>query len=210
MTSLVKFLARRGSLSASLLVAGAIAVGCGKRSSQPAAPVALPRTSDTAAVSPPPSAREATPDVAQAAGEPPAAPPPVHGTIAQAKSMLAKVAARVKAIGRQRAFFEFTARRPPFFEGDLYVVCLDERRVVVAHGGFPTYVGSGDFFKDADGRRLASVIWEALKNGADTVRYTIKDDETNNVAEPKIGFFRRIKSDVCGVIAHDDSPPRTL
>ena len=120
--------------------------------------------------------------------------------------MLEKVVAHVKTAGRQEAFADFTARRKPFFDRDLYVVCVDAHLVVVAHGGFATYVGSSGFFKDMNGKLVPPSIWQVgTKGGATggTLRYTIKDDETNNLVEHKIGFFRRVGQDVCGVIAHD-------
>lgn len=127
---------------------------------------------------------------------------PAHGTEAEAKLMLEKVVARVKAVDRQQAFAEFTARKPPFFDRDLYVVCVDRRLVVVAHGGFPTYVGSDGFFKDRTGKLVAPAIWDAVTRGDGTVRYTLQDDETNGIVEPKVGFFQRIGDGACGVIAH--------
>ena len=117
--------------------------------------------------------------------------------------MLSKVVARVKAGDRAQAFFDFTARRPPFFDGDTYVVCVDSQAVVVAHGGFPTYVGSGSFFKDVDGRLMAPVIREAAAKGDGTLRYVIRDEETNNAVEHKVGVFTRIDDDVCGVVTSD-------
>jgi hypothetical protein len=123
-------------------------------------------------------------------------------TEAKAKAMLGKVIAHAKAVDRKQAFFEFTARRRPFFERDLYVVCVDAHLLVVAHGGFPTYVGSASFFKDASGTLMAPVIWDAATKGDGAVRYTIRDDESNNTVERKIGFFKRVKDDVCGVVAH--------
>lgn len=116
--------------------------------------------------------------------------------------MLPKVVARLKKGSRDDALMEFTARRPPFADRDLYVVCVDAKGVVTAHGAFPTYVGGTHFFKDADGKVMAPEIWKAATKGDGTVRYTVKDEETNNVAEPKIGFFKKVKNDVCGVVAY--------
>jgi hypothetical protein len=129
--------------------------------------------------------------------------PQLHGTPDDAKAMLPKVVDHVKSVGRTQAFQDFTARRPPFFYRDLYVVCVDAHQVVVAHGGFPTYVGSDSFFKDMDGKNMAAAIRKAAAKGDATVRYTLRDDETNNTVEHKIGFFRRINDDVCGVVAHE-------
>jgi len=138
---------------------------------------------------------------AAVAGASAASPPgPVPPAEARAKATLEKVVARVKAGDRQKAFGEFIARKPPFHDREADVVCVDSHRVVVAHSGFATYVGSGHFYKDVDGKLLASAIWEAAAKGAGTLRFTIRDEESNNLPEKKIGFFRRIKDDVCGVV----------
>ena len=128
---------------------------------------------------------------------------PAQSKPTEPKAMLAKVVARVKAGQRAQAFLDFTARRTPFFDGDMYVVCVDAGDVVVAHGGFPTYVGSGAFFKDVNGRLMAPVIRDAAAKGDGTLRYTIRDEETNNVVEKKMGVFTRIDDDVCGVVTSD-------
>jgi len=130
-------------------------------------------------------------------------PKPTNAAPPDAKAMLSKVVARVKSGDRAQAFADFTARRPPFFDRGLYVVCVDVRRVVVAHGGFPTYVGAESFFRDVNGRVLAPVIRDAAAKGDGTLRYTVSGDETDGVVEHKVGFFARIDDDVCGVVAHD-------
>jgi hypothetical protein len=134
---------------------------------------------------------------ASADASPPSSGPQAEG---RAKATLEKVVARVKAVGRQKAFGEFIARKPPFQDREADVVCVDNHRVVMAHSGFATYVGSGHFYKDVDGKLLAPTIWEAAAKGAGTLRFTIRDEESNNLPEKKIGFFRRIKDDVCGVV----------
>jgi hypothetical protein len=154
------------------------------------------------------------PTVANAAPTPDASPPPAppvapaepHGTLEEARAMLGKAVPHVKKVGPKDALFDFTARRSPFFYRDLYVVCVNEHRVVTAHGGFPTYVGSDAFFKDVDGKLLAPVFWEAAakKKGPASVRYAIRMDETNNVTERKVAMVERVGDQVCGVVAHDE------
>jgi hypothetical protein len=119
------------------------------------------------------------------------------------KEALAKVVAHIKSVGRQQAFLDFTGRKPPFFDNDRnrYVVCVDANRVVVAHGGFPTYVGSSEFFQDASGKVMSPLIWAAVTKGDGTLRYEIRSDETNNKVEKKVALFQRIKDDVCGIVA---------
>ena len=123
------------------------------------------------------------------------------------KAMLSKVVARVKSGDRADAFAEFTARRPPFYDGDHYVVCVDAGGIVVAHGGFPTYVGAGSFFKDVNGRVMAPVVRDAAGKGDGSLRYAIQDEETNHAVEHKIGLFARIGDDVCGVVGRDREAP---
>jgi hypothetical protein len=128
---------------------------------------------------------------------------PTQAAPTDPKAMLAKVVARVKSGDRAQAFFDFTARRAPYFEENAYVVCVDARDIVVAHGGFPTYVGAGSFFKDVNGRLMAPVVRDAAIKGDGTLRYTMQDEETNNAVEHKIGIFTRIGDDVCGVVTPD-------
>jgi len=124
-----------------------------------------------------------------------------------AKAMLSKVVARAKSGDRREAFAEFTARRPPFYDGDHYVVCVDAGGIVVAHGGFPTYVGAASFFKDVNGRLMAPAILDAAGKGDGSLRYAIQDEETNHAVEHKIGLFARIGDDVCGVVGRDREAP---
>jgi cytochrome c len=118
----------------------------------------------------------------------------------EAKALLDKVVAHVKKVGRKKAFFEFTARRAPFDRLDLYVVCIDPGHTVVAHGGFPTYVGSSGLFLDMKGNNVGLAILDAPAKGNGVLRYTIRNLENYKI-DQKVGYFRTIGSDVCGVVA---------
>ena len=152
-----------------------------------------------------PDATAAPPKPAPASKKVPPVPPvkPGKPMPSDDKAALAEVVAHVKSAGRQQAFADFTARKPPFFDNDRfrYVVCIDAKLVVVAHGGFPTYVGSSEFFRDANGKLVPPLISAAATKGDGTVRYTVRSDETNNKAENKVGVFQHIKNDVCGIVA---------
>jgi cytochrome c len=124
-----------------------------------------------------------------------------RGTPAEAKAMLAKAVAHVKSVGRQQAFLDFTARKSPFFDRDLYVVCLASNHTVAAHGGFATYVWmTADVIADAGGKKLEPAIWNAATKGKGELRYRMLDP-LNNKVENKIGFFKKVGDDVCGVAA---------
>jgi cytochrome c len=126
-----------------------------------------------------------------------------RGTIAEAKAMLQKAIAHYKSVGRQQALADFTARKPPFADRDLYVVCFSVNHRVVANGAFPRDVGtSGDTLKDLNGKGVAQVVWDAASfKGESVVRYRWINPVTHNV-EMKIGFFAKVGEDVCGVGAY--------
>ena len=140
--------------------------------------------------------------------QPAAAPSPVvrseRGTPEEAKAMLAKAVEHYNAVGAQQAMADFTARKTPFFDRDLYVACIGFDQRIAANGGFPQYVGSPvSILRDAHGHPLGSAILKAAETDG-IVRY----DWINPVSgktEPKIGFFQKVGDHVCGVGACNPS-----
>ena len=127
-----------------------------------------------------------------------------RGTPAEAKAMLEKAVAHYKSVGRKQALADFNARKPPFWDRDLYVACVQSNHILVANGAFPQYVGTSvDAFKDADGKSLGKVIWDvALTKGEGSVKYRMLNPLTHQV-EPKITFFQKVGDDACGVGAYN-------
>jgi len=60
-----------------------------------------------------------------------------RGTPAEAKAMLQKAVAHYKAVGRKQALADFTAKKAPFGDRDLYVVCIGPEHTITANGRFP-------------------------------------------------------------------------
>ena len=97
-----------------------------------------------------------------------------RGTAAEAKAMLLDAVAHYKAVGRKQALADFTAKKPPFGDRDLYVVCFNSERIVVANGGFPGHIGTpADVVVDVHGqgmgtaaRRLFPLAGKQLCNSA--------------------------------------------
>jgi hypothetical protein len=127
-----------------------------------------------------------------------------RGTPAEAKAMLQKAVAHYKTVGRQQALADFTAKKAPFGDRDLYVVCLGPDHTIVANGGFPQYVGaSADIVKDADGKSVGQQGWDvATAKGEGAVHYRWINPVTHAV-EPKVTFFAKAGTDVCGVGAYN-------
>jgi hypothetical protein len=127
-----------------------------------------------------------------------------RGTPAEAKAMLQKAVAHYQQVGRKQALADFNAKKAPFGDRDLYVACIGPDHTIVANGGFPQYVGaSADAIKDAEGKSVGQQGWEvATSKGEGAVRYRWINPVTRKL-EPKITFFAKAGSDVCGVGAYN-------
>lgn len=62
-------------------------------------------------------------------------------TAAEAEALAERALRHIHDVGRDQAFADFSRRDGGFVDGELYVFCLDESGVVVAHGGNPKLVG---------------------------------------------------------------------
>lgn len=126
-----------------------------------------------------------------------------RGTPAEAKALLAKAVAHYKAVGRKQALDDFTRKKAPFVDRDLYVACIGPDHTITANGGFNSMVGrSADVVKDADGKALGKALWDAAAKGEGSVRYRWLNPVSARV-EPKISFARKVGVDVCVVGAYD-------
>ena len=137
-----------------------------------------------------------------AAGEPEARPE--RGTPAEARAMLDLAVAHYEKVGREQALADFTAKKAPFVDRDLYVFCYGPDRTISSHGADPKYVGQRiDDLRDVDGKAFATEIWETgSKPGGGTVEYKWPNPVTGKV-EPKVSHSRKVGEDVCGVGAYE-------
>ena len=127
-----------------------------------------------------------------------------RGTPAEAKALLAKAVAHYQDVGRQQALADFTGKKAPFVDRDLYVVCLGPDRTIVAHGAFPQFVGSSaDALKDAEGKPLGRALWDAASaKGDGSVRYRWLNPVSGKT-EPKVSFVQKAGDDACVVGAYN-------
>ena len=134
------------------------------------------------------------------ATQPPAGTPSEHGSVDEAKAMLAQAVAHYNGVGRDQALKDFTAGAAPFKDRDLYVACTNDKHITTANGGFPTLVGvSVDSILTTDGKPVGSESW-AMASATDVneIHYNWTDPVTG-ITEPKTLFFQKMASDVCGV-----------
>jgi hypothetical protein len=127
-----------------------------------------------------------------------------RGTPAEAKAMLQQAVAHYQEVGRKQALADFTGKKPPFVDRDLYVACIGPNGTISANGGFPQYVGlSPDVLKDADGKPVGKAIWDLgnIKGGG-SVQYRWINPVSGKT-EPKEFFGEKVGDDVCGVGAYN-------
>ncbi len=126
-----------------------------------------------------------------------------RGTPAEARAMLQKAGAHYQEVGRQQALTDFTKKKAPFVDRDLYVFCIGPKRIISAHGARASYVGtSADALKDADAKPLGKAIWDAGSGkGMGSVRYRWVNPVSGKI-EPKVSYVQKVGDDVCGVGAY--------
>lgn len=119
----------------------------------------------------------------------------------EARALLAKALAHIKAVGRDRAFRDFMDRRGPWIDRDLYVTVYDFGGKTLAHGADPREVGRRNLArKDANGklfiRERLDIAWASGKGRQE---YDLLNPLTRQV-EAKLMFFERLNDLVvaCG------------
>jgi hypothetical protein len=126
-----------------------------------------------------------------------------RGTPDEAKAMLQKAIAHYKSVGRKQALADFNAKKPPFGDRDLYVVCIASDHTIVANGGFPQYVSmSADLMKDANGKSIGQAGYDlASSKGEGELHYRWINPATKKM-ENKVSYFARAGDDACAVGAY--------
>ena len=113
-----------------------------------------------------------------------------RGSAEEAKALLQKAAEHYKKVGRKQAMEDFTGKKSPWVDRDLYVACMDSKHVIIANGSFPNVVGmSADLSKDHRGNPLGTGSWDAAaQGGIQTEEWNWHNPVTGKM-EHKIGFL---------------------
>jgi methyl-accepting chemotaxis protein len=122
--------------------------------------------------------------------------------------------AHLRAHGPERAFAEFSDPQGAFVEGELYLVALDMRCMLRAHGGNPALVGRDDSrLTDVDGKAFsAEFVNVARTRGQGWVDYRFMNPKRGRI-EPKSSYVERAGDYVlaCGIYRQEDAPaPRRI
>jgi len=115
------------------------------------------------------------------------------GTASEAKSMMDKAVAFVKAEGQEKAFAEFSNPTGKFKDRDLYIFAVDLKGITLAHGGNAKLVGKDmSGLKDADGVYFIRECIEMAKTkGSGWVDYKWVNPATKTI-EPKSTYIQKV------------------
>ena len=125
------------------------------------------------------------------------------GTADEAKAMVQKAVAFLKANGNEKAFAEFSNSKGLFTDRDLYIYVFDikDNAKCLAHGANGKLIGQSLIeFKDTDGKLFIKEIVDlANSKGSGWVDYKWTNPTTKNI-DPKSVYFEKLNNLVvaCG------------
>lgn len=116
-----------------------------------------------------------------------------RGNADEAKALVEKGLAHVKAAGPEKAFADFSDKESgKWVNKDLYIVVLKFDGTILAHGVNKGLLGKNLIdVKDPDGKFFSKEIIETGKKGAGWVDYGFTDPVTKKIA-PKSSYSMRI------------------
>lgn len=116
------------------------------------------------------------------------------GTEQEARAMLDKGIAYIKAHGSEEAFKAFSdPANKEFHDRDLYLYAYDFKGVNIAHGANPKMIGKNLYeLKDTNGKVIIKEMIDLAKSKGDgTTEYMWTNPETKSL-QTKLGFVARI------------------
>jgi hypothetical protein len=116
-----------------------------------------------------------------------------HGSADEAKVLVQKGIAHVKAVGTAKAFDDFSAKDGKWLNKDLYIVVLSFNGDVLAHGVNKALIGKNMMeVKDPNGKAFTRETVEGAKSkGAGWNDYMFTNPVSKKV-EPKSMYYERI------------------
>jgi cytochrome c len=130
-------------------------------------------------------------------------------TADETKALVDRAVTHLRAVGRQRAFAEITRPDGGFIDGELYVFCLTEEGVILAHGGNPLLVGKSLWnVRDPEGKRTTvEIIRLAQASGQGWLEYLWPNLVTGRVQRKKTYVERVDDHTFCAGGYYEPDPP---
>ena len=124
-----------------------------------------------------------------------------RGSKDEAVAMVKRASAHIKAVGKDKAYADFTGKAAGFSDRDLYVIVYDQSGKSLAHGANQNMVGKSLIeFKDADGKEvMKEIVQVAFKGpGKGWVDYKWPNPVTKQL-EAKSTYVEKVEDVVVGV-----------
>ena len=120
-----------------------------------------------------------------------------YGTAKEAESMVKAAVMHIKSVGKDQAYADFTGKKSPFFDRDLYVVVYGMDGKIWAHGQNGRMVGKEMIdMKDPDGKPFVKERVELAKSkGTFWQDYKFTDPVTKKVL-PKAMYCQKVEETV--------------
>lgn len=130
------------------------------------------------------------------------AAPAGKGTKAEAKALVEKAIAYIKAHGKEKAFVEFSNPKGTFVKGDLYIFAVGFNGVFLAHGADPSLIGKNQLQSKDENVRLVTIgLIETAQRGGGWYNYKWPNPRTH-VMQRKSSYIQKVDNSVfigCGV-----------
>lgn len=115
-----------------------------------------------------------------------------RGSIEEAKALVEKGLAHIKAVGTEKAFADFTEKDGKWQNKDLYVFVVKTDGTTVAHGANKGLMGKSLIeLKDPDGKLFIKEMITVGMKGSGVVEYSFTDPQTKKMA-PKQSYVARV------------------
>ena len=102
----------------------------------------------------------------------------------EAKALVKKTAAFLKANGREKTLTEISNPKGQFVKGELYIFAIDMNGVTLAHGANPKLVGKNMIdLKDPDGKPFIREFVNTAKKGSGWVDYKWTNPVSKKIEE---------------------------
>jgi len=140
-------------------------------------------------------------------------PPPRDGlqerSATRAEALLERAVAHIGAVGRDRAFEEFSQPGGPFVDGAIYVFCNRADGTVLANGGNPRLVGQRPVAlrQPAGDSPVERMFRAARPDGRGWATYRWPNPATLSVQRKESYIIALDTAVICGAGYYLDSPP---
>jgi signal transduction histidine kinase len=114
------------------------------------------------------------------------------GTVKEAEALVKKAVEHIHKAGNEQAYADFTGKKAPFVDRDLYITVMTLSGMNLAHGANPKIVGKDMLdFKDIDGKPFLRERMDLARTKGKFWQDFKYSDPTTKKILPKSGYCER-------------------